>query len=244
MPQPEFSPATIQVWEMRWGKLNSKPDMPTYTSRLQALRGLKEIECPEPFEGFLVLLFDNEADANVAALLLKEFILRSDDGSTLPSTVEGPRLRAPPPPPITPPTHPADGKDDGKGEWATTPKRKRDDSGEASATDPKILAVEREQRAQAQRLIATNARLDQWDEKITDNSKAVGDITTNVAHLVGCSILGRGAEPPQFWVLLIWLEPGISHVTWVHYDATMCLPCFVCSILPVLHFLRFDLCVL
>ena len=23
------------------------------------------------------------------------------------------------------------------------------------------------------------------------------------------SVLGRGAEPPQFWVLLIWLEPGI-----------------------------------
>ena len=61
---------------------------------------------------------------------------------------------------------------------------------------------------------------------------------------MGCSVLGRGAEPPQFWVLLIWLEPGISHVTWVHYDATMCLPCFVCSILPVLHFLRFDVCVL
>ena len=61
---------------------------------------------------------------------------------------------------------------------------------------------------------------------------------------VGCSVLGRGAEPPQFWVLLIWLEPGISHVTWVHYDATMCLACFVCWILPVLHFLRFDLCVL
>ena len=62
--------------------------------------------------------------------------------------------------------------------------------------------------------------------------------------MMGCSVLGRGAEPPQFWVLLIWLEPGISHVTWVHYDATMCLPCFVCSILPVLHFLRFDLFVL
>ena len=62
--------------------------------------------------------------------------------------------------------------------------------------------------------------------------------------ILGCSVLGRGAEPPQFWVLLIWLEPGISHVTWVHYDATMCLPCFVCSILPVLHFLRFYLCVL
>ena len=61
---------------------------------------------------------------------------------------------------------------------------------------------------------------------------------------MGCSVLGRCEEPPQFWVLLIWLEPGISHVTWVHYDATMCLPCFVCSILPVLHFLRFDLCVL
>ena len=27
---------------------------------------------------------------------------------------------------------------------------------------------------------------------------------------VGCSVLGRGAEPPQFWVLLIWLEPGIT----------------------------------
>ena len=62
--------------------------------------------------------------------------------------------------------------------------------------------------------------------------------------VVGCSVLGRGAEHPQFWVLLIWWEPGISHVTWVHYDATMCLPCFVCSILPVLHFLRFDLSVL
>ena len=61
---------------------------------------------------------------------------------------------------------------------------------------------------------------------------------------MGCSVLGRGAEPPQFWVLLIWLEPGLSHVTWVHCDATMCLACFVCSILPVLHFLRFDLCVL
>ena len=59
-----------------------------------------------------------------------------------------------------------------------------------------------------------------------------------------CSVLGRGAEPPQFWVFSIWLEPGISHVTWVHYDATMCLACFVCSILPVLHFLRFDLFVL
>ena len=64
------------------------------------------------------------------------------------------------------------------------------------------------------------------------------------ALLLGCSVLGRGAEPPQFWVLLIWLEPGISHVTWVHYDATMCLACFFCSILPVLHLLRFDLCVL
>ena len=67
---------------------------------------------------------------------------------------------------------------------------------------------------------------------------------SGVTTHLGCSVLGRGAEPPQFWVLLIWLEPGISHVTWVHYDATMCLPCIVCSILPVLHFLRFDLCVL
>ena len=61
---------------------------------------------------------------------------------------------------------------------------------------------------------------------------------------VGCAVLGRGAEPTQFWVLLIWLEPGISHVTWVHYDATMCLACLVCSVLPVLHFLRFGLFVL
>ena len=59
---------------------------------------------------------------------------------------------------------------------------------------------------------------------------------------MGCAVLGRGAEPPVFWVLLIWLERGISHVTWVHYDATMCLACFVCSILPVVHFLRFGLC--
>ena len=73
------------------------------------------------------------------------------------------------------------------------------------------------------------------------NKNAKGD---PLRCFMGCSVLGCGAEPPQFWVLLIWLEPGISHVTWVHYDATMCLPCFVCSILPVLHFLRFDLCVL
>ena len=73
---------------------------------------------------------------------------------------------------------------------------------------------------------------------------AVWDLHDRGTTSMGCSVLGRGAEPPQFWVLLIWLEPGISHVTWVHYDATMCLPCIVCSILPVLHFLRFDLCVL
>ena len=184
IPQPEFSPAAAQPWEVRWAKLNSQPDMPTYTARLQALRGLKEIECPEPFEGFLVLLFDNEVDANVAALLLKEFILRSDDGSTLPSTIEGPRLRTPPPPPPAPPSHSTEGGDASKGERQSTPKRKREESREASATDPKILAVEREQRAQAQRLVATNARLDQLDEKITENSKAVNEITTNVAHLV------------------------------------------------------------
>ena len=76
--------------------------------------------------------------------------------------------------------------------------------------------------------------------RITKSAKWVIDLSS----FMGCSVLGRGAEPPQFWVLLIWLEPGISHVTWVHYDATMCLACFVCSILPVLHFLRFDLCVL
>ena len=54
---------------------------------------------------------------------------------------------------------------------------------------------------------------------------------------LGCAVLGRGAEPPLFWGLLIWLEPGLSPVTLVHYDATMCLACFVCSVLPVLHFL-------
>ena len=74
--------------------------------------------------------------------------------------------------------------------------------------------------------------------------KAEVEVAQLRVEVVGCSVLGRGAEPPQFWVLLIWLEPGISHVTRVHYDATMCLPCIVCSILPVLHFLRFDLCVL
>ena len=67
---------------------------------------------------------------------------------------------------------------------------------------------------------------------------------SHTAELMGCAVLGRGAEPPQFWVLLIWLEPGLSHVTWVHYDATMCLACLVCSVLPVLHFLQFGLCVL
>ena len=58
---------------------------------------------------------------------------------------------------------------------------------------------------------------------------------------MGCAVLGRGAEPPQFRMLLIWLEPGISHVTWVHYDDKMCLACLVCWVLPVLHFLRFGL---
>ena len=61
---------------------------------------------------------------------------------------------------------------------------------------------------------------------------------------LGCAILGRGTEPPQFWGLLIWLEPGISHVTWVHYDARMCLACLVCSVLLVLHFVRLGLFVL
>ena len=184
MQQPEFSPIAAQPWEVRWGKPNSKPDLPTYTARLQALRGLQEIECPESFEGFSLLLFENEADANVAAMLQKEFILRSEDGSTLPSMVEGPKLRVPPPPPITIPPRPEDGGDGDKGERTVMPKRKRDESGEASATDPKILAVEREQRAQAQRLVATNVRLDQLDKKITQNSKAITEITTNVNHLV------------------------------------------------------------
>ena len=60
--------------------------------------------------------------------------------------------------------------------------------------------------------------------------------------------VGHKSAPPARNVQMvakgIWLEPGMSHVTWMHYDATMCLACFVCSILPVLHFLRFDLCVL
>ena len=77
-----------------------------------------------------------------------------------------------------------------------------------------------------------------------EEEEEVEEEVEEVVEVVGCAVLGRGAEPPQFWVLLIWLEPGISHVTWVHYDATMCLACFVCSILPVLHFLRFGLCVL
>ena len=77
---------------------------------------------------------------------------------------------------------------------------------------------------------------------VTRRSKMLRQVNEHL--ILGCSVLGGGAEPHQFWVLLIWLEPGISHVTWVQYDATMCLPCFVCSILPVLHFLQFDLCVL
>ena len=63
-----------------------------------------------------------------------------------------------------------------------------------------------------------------WDDKIYEVT-------------MECAVLGRGAEAPQFWGLLIWLEPGLSHVTWVHYDATMCLACLVCSILLVLHVL-------
>ena len=51
-------------------------------------------------------------------------------------------------------------------------------------------------------------------------------------------------EPPQFGGLSIWPEPGLSRVTWVHYDATMCLARLVCSILLVLHFLGFGLFVL
>ena len=129
-----------------------------------------------------MLLFDNEADANVAVLLLKEFLLRSDDGSTMPSTFGGPQLRTPPPPPATPSLHSTEGGDGSKGERPSTPKRKRET--EASATDPKNLAVEREQKAEARRLVAMNARLDQLDEKITERSKALKETTTNVAHLV------------------------------------------------------------
>ena len=54
---------------------------------------------------------------------------------------------------------------------------------------------------------------------------------------------GWSGTPPNLG-LLIWLEPGLSHVTWVDYDATMCLACLVCSILLVLHHLRFGLFVL
>ena len=63
---------------------------------------------------------------------------------------------------------------------------------------------------------------------------------------IGCAALGCGAEPPppQFWGLSIWLEPGLSRVTWVHYDATMCFACLVRSVLPVWHFLRFGRVVL
>ena len=66
----------------------------------------------------------------------------------------------------------------------------------------------------------------------------------NKKVVVGCAVPGRGAEPPEFWGLSIWLEPGLSHVTWVHYDATMCLACLVCSVLLFLHFLQFGLLVL
>ena len=77
-----------------------------------------------------------------------------------------------------------------------------------------------------------------------DEGSIASGLEDDTAEKLGSAVLGRGAEPPQFWVLLIWLEPGISHVTWVHYDATMCLACLVCSVLPVLHFLRFCLFVL
>ena len=82
------------------------------------------------------------------------------------------------------------------------------------------------------------------EEKAEKVMQSALSVSLQVLCILGCSVLGRGAEPPEFWVLSIWLEPGISHVTWVHYDATMCLACFACSILPVLHFLRFDLFVL
>ena len=87
-------------------------------------------------------------------------------------------------------------------------------------------------------------KVSSWRAKTVKLARAKCPPPDPTVGRVGCSVLGRGAEPPQFWVLLIWLEPGISHVTWVHYDATMCLACFVCSVLPVLHLLRFDLCVL
>ena len=55
-----------------------------------------------------------------------------------------------------------------------------------------------------------------------------------------------GMRCPRAWCgihpsfgLSIWLEPGLSCVTWVHYDASLCRPCLVCSVLHVLHFLRF-----
>ena len=54
---------------------------------------------------------------------------------------------------------------------------------------------------------------------------------------MGCAVLGCGAEPPQIGVLFIWLEPGISHVTWVHYDATICLPYF--GLLDIARFALF-----
>ena len=36
-------------------------------------------------------------------------------------------------------------------------------------------------------------------------------------RLVGWGALGRGAEPPRFCGLSIWLEPGLSRVTWLYY---------------------------
>ena len=60
--------------------------------------------------------------------------------------------------------------------------------------------------------------------------------------VLGCSILRRGAERPEFWVLLIWLEPGMLHgctmmqqyafhVSFARYCpfCTFCDLIFVCS---------------
>ena len=56
---------------------------------------------------------------------------------------------------------------------------------------------------------------------------------------MGCAVLGRRAEPPQFFGLLIWLEPGLSHVHWctmmqqcaLHVSfARYCLFCTFCDL--------------
>ena len=98
--------------------------------------------------------------------------------------------------------------------------------------------------AHAEKGAGTKTTLYVGQEEEEEVEEEVEEVEEVGGGMVGCAILGRGAEPPQFGGLLIWLEPGLSDVTWVHYDAIMCLACLVCLVLPVLHFLRCGLFVL